>query len=217
MDSGPQATRKTDSEDGGGGRRRRLTAGRALVVLVLLNVAVLAAFAIERRSRSDAEFCSSCHNMTAHVDSYLGCSNMDSAHRRAKVGCKDCHADYTVVDEMRSVVAYAMGDYDEVFLRQKFDDGMCNGCHVGLEYQAAKTDHLRRNPHRGHYPDLRCGACHMAHARQIDYCGRCHDNGGQRMTGGSVVERAVAPWERYTTPGTTVASTTGERGSADHE
>ena len=204
------ATQEESNEQDGGGQRRRFTAGRALIVLVLLNIVVLAAFAVERRSRTDAEFCSSCHNMTAHVDSYLGSTHMDDAHRRAKVGCKDCHADYTLVDEMRSVVNFVAGNYDEVYARHKYGDEMCNGCHVGLEVQAAKTDHLRRNPHRGHYPDLRCGACHLAHGRQIDYCGRCHDNGGQRMTGDPIVGRAAAPWERMTTPGS------GERGSADH-
>lgn len=194
----------------GRGRRCRVTAGRVLAALAAINVLVLAAFAVERRSKTEAEFCSNCHNMTAHVDSYLGSTNMDSAHRRAKVGCKDCHADYTVIDEMRSVVNFAMGDYDEVFARHTFGDEMCNGCHVSLEFQAAKTDHLRRNPHRGHYPDLRCGACHLAHDRQVDFCGRCHDNGGQRMTGDPTVERARAPWERMTTPGS------GERGRVDH-
>jgi hypothetical protein len=192
---------KTTRENGVADRRGRFAAGRALVLLILLNIVVFTAFAIERRSRTDAEFCGSCHNMTAHVESYLGSNHMDAAHRRAKVGCKDCHADYTLVDELRSVVNYVRGDFNEVFPRHKFSDEMCNGCHVGLDHQAAKTDHLRRNPHRGHYPDLRCGACHLAHARQVDYCGRCHDNGGQRMTGDPVVERARAPWERLTTPG----------------
>jgi nitrate/TMAO reductase-like tetraheme cytochrome c subunit len=213
MDSGSQSTRETGSDDGGGGRRRRFSAGRALIVLVLLNIVVLAAFAIERRSRSDAEFCSGCHNMTAHVDSYLNSTHMDSAHRKASVGCKECHADYTLVDEMRSVVSFVTGDFDEVFTRHKFGDEMCNGCHVGIDYQAGRSNHLRRNPHRGHYPDLRCGACHLAHARQIDYCGRCHDNGGQRMTEDPKVVRAGAPWERMTTPG----SVADERGSLDHD
>ena len=206
----PGETHQDRSQGDGGGRARLVSARRALVVLVILNVVVLAAFAVERRSRSDAEFCSSCHNMTVHVDSYLNSTNMDAAHREAKVGCKDCHADYTLVDEMRSVVNFTVGNYDEVFSRHKFGDDMCNGCHISLEFQAAKTDHLRRNPHRGHYPDLRCGACHLAHDRQIDYCGCCHDNGGQRMTGDPVVERAVAPWERMTTPGSI------KRGSVNH-
>ena len=183
------------------GRRRVGTAGRLLILLIVLNVAVLAAFSIDRRSRFDAEFCASCHNMTAHVDSYLNSEHMDAAHRRANVGCKDCHFDYTVVDEALSVVNYVLGDFDEIFPRHKFSDEMCNGCHVGLAFQAVKTDHLRRNPHRGHYPDLRCGVCHLAHARQVDYCGRCHDNGGQRMTEDPSRERAVAPWQRMTTPG----------------
>ena len=52
MEPGTKAARETGNERNGGGRRRLVTAGRALVVLVILNVLVLAAFAIERRSRS---------------------------------------------------------------------------------------------------------------------------------------------------------------------
>jgi hypothetical protein len=183
------------------GRRRVITAGRLLILVLLFNAAFLAAYALDRRSRRDPEFCSGCHNMRAHVASYVNGSTMDAAHRRARVGCKDCHADYTLADELRSVVAYALGDYQEVFSRRVFDQAMCTGCHVGLEYQAERTDHLARNPHRSHYPDLRCGACHLAHARQVDYCGSCHDNGGQRMTGDPALTRATAPWMRVALPG----------------
>ena len=197
--------------------RRMVTAGKALTLLVVLNLAVLVAFAVERRSRSDAEFCSSCHNMTAHVDSYLSSPHMDSAHRQAKVGCKDCHAEYTIVDELQSVVAYVAGDYEEVFHRRRFGDEMCLGCHVSREVQAAKTDHLARNPHRSHYPNMPCGACHLAHDHQVDRCGSCHDNGGQRMTGEPALPRALAPWERFTTPGTVLADGGGEaQGRENH-
>jgi hypothetical protein len=201
---------------GRGARRRVVTAGRLLVLLMLFNAAFLAAFALDRRSRRDPQFCSSCHNMRAHVESYVNGSNMDAVHRRAEVGCKDCHADYTVADELRSVVAYALGQYEEVFSRRVFDQRMCTGCHLGMEHQAQRTDHLARNPHRSHYPDLRCGACHPAHARQVDYCGACHDNGGQRMTGGPTTDRAVAPWLRFTMPGTAGASSARIGGEADH-
>ena len=217
MNRGPQPTRQPSTESRRGGRRRPGFAGRALILLLLLNAAVLTAYTIERRSRTDAEFCAGCHNMAAHVDSYLNSSHMDNAHRRARVGCKDCHSDYTMIDEVRSVVAYVMGDYERVFRRRRFDQEMCTGCHIGIEYQAARTDFLARNPHRGHYPDLRCGACHLAHAKQVDLCGSCHDNGGQRMTGQSMESRAVSPWERVTTPGVRpAADPTGER-STDHD
>ena len=217
MDRKPQPTREPSIERRGGGNRRIGIAGRALILLLLFNGAVLAAFTIERRSRSDAEFCAGCHNMTAHVDSYLNSSHMDNAHRRAKVGCKDCHADYTVIDEVRSVVAYVLGDYEEVFRRRKFGEDMCTGCHIGIEYQAVRTDFLARNPHRGHYPDLRCGACHLAHAKQVDLCGSCHDNGGQRMTGERAVTRAAAPWDRVVTPGTRTDSLSPEERSEGHD
>lgn len=183
------------------GRRRRNWSRRALIVLILLNVGVLAAWTVQRRSHANATFCANCHNMTAHVDSYLNSDYLDSVHRRANVGCKDCHSDYTMVDEALSVVAYLAGDYEKVFRRRKLGEEMCTGCHIGLDHVAARTDFLARNPHRGHYPDLRCGACHLAHARQVDYCGSCHDNGGQRLTGEAVVARAAVPWLPEGPPG----------------
>ena len=63
-----------------------------------------------------------------------------------------------------------------------------------MEYHAARTDYLIRNPHLSHWPDVKCTTCHISHGEQVDYCSQCHDNGNQRMTGGEIIPRAENPW-----------------------
>lgn len=174
--------------------RPRRRAGRpatiALVVILLVNIGVVAAFALDHQARINPQFCATCHNMETHVDSYLNGTHLDNVHRQANVGCKDCHSDYAVKDELASVWSYVTGDYEKIFSKRKFDEQMCLNCHISLDYQATQTDFLSRNPHQSHWPDLRCGSCHLAHEEQVDYCSRCHENGGQRMTGDPIETRS---------------------------
>lgn len=175
---------------------RRFFSGRTVGVtlLVLVGVGAVAGYTLERQSYRSAEFCASCHNMEAHVESYLNGNHMDAVHRKANVGCKDCHSDYSIFAEVRSGVNYVIGNYEKPFSRRRFGDEMCVKCHISLEYHADRTDYLRRNPHKSHWPQLRCGSCHLSHDKQINYCARCHDNGGQRMTAGPIVPRTHNPW-----------------------
>lgn len=149
---------------------------------------------VDQYSHSTPQFCASCHNMENHVESYLSSKHLDNIHYQANVGCKDCHSNYTVSDEISSFWKYVIGDYDRVHKKHKFEDDMCLTCHISAAYRAAQTDHLRRNPHLSHWPELRCGSCHIAHGEQIDYCSRCHENGGQRMTGQPILPRTHNPW-----------------------
>lgn len=166
-----------------------------LVLVLSLNLAVIAALSVDHYSRTSARFCASCHIMKPYADSYQASDHMDSIHRQAHVGCRDCHAGYTVLDELESVWRYyGWGDDQELLGRRVFDQAMCTRCHISMQYHAARTDFLVRNPHLSHWPDLVCGDCHPAHADQIDYCSYCHDNGGQRMTGAPIVPRADNPW-----------------------
>jgi len=168
--------------------------GTAFIVLVVLNVVFFSAWGVDHYSRINPEFCSTCHNMESHVESYIEGNTMDNVHYQAGVGCKDCHSDYSITDEVASVWHYVTGNYEEVLSRRKFEDDMCTSCHISMEYLAANTDYLVRNPHQSHWPDVRCGACHLSHDDQVDYCARCHDNGGQRLTGGEIIPRADNPW-----------------------
>ncbi|PKO14922.1 MAG: nitrate reductase [Chloroflexi bacterium HGW-Chloroflexi-10] len=163
--------------------------GTGFCVLFFLIVAVGAGFSVDHLSRSDPNFCASCHNMTGHVDSYLHSNHMDNVHLKVGVGCKDCHSDYKVQDEVSSLVNYISGNYQQPFEKIKVKDDMCLKCHISMEYQADSTDYLFRNPHRSHWDSLRCTSCHFSHAEQVDYCSSCHDNGGQRMTGSEITPR----------------------------
>lgn len=178
-------------------RRLRLKVHWAVIVLtvvILFNITGFVVWSVDRETRTNPEFCSSCHIMERYVDSYLNSNRLDNVHMQANVGCKDCHVDYTLRDELESGFKFLTGDYEKVLSRRRFDDQMCLNCHISMEYQAQRTDFLTRNPHLSHWPDLRCGSCHLAHDRQVDYCSQCHDNGGQRMTGDPIVPRAHNPW-----------------------
>ncbi len=164
------------------------------VAIIAIVVVVVASMRIINESETNPGFCANCHNMEKYVNSYLNGNTMDSVHAKANVGCKDCHSDYTLVAEISSGITYITGNYDESMPRRKFSEEMCNKCHISREYHADRTDYLVRNPHWSHWPDLKCTTCHLSHADQVDYCSQCHDNGGQRLTGGEIIPRAVNPW-----------------------
>ena len=170
----------------------------ALILVLVLNFSVAAGWAVDHESRTNPEFCSNCHIMNRYVQTYQAENYMASIHREANVGCKDCHSNYSIGDELTSGFNYLTGNYDEVLIPRKFDDEMCTQCHISLEYHAARTDFLTRNPHMSHWPELRCTNCHISHDDQVNYCSRCHENGGQRMTGEPITPRAHNPWAEAT-------------------
>ena len=145
-------------------------------------------------SHENAEFCGSCHNMEYHLNSYSDSNHLDNVHMQAGVGCQDCHVEYTMAEKIKSGIQYVSGDFDKIPSKRKFDDQMCLNCHISMEHQAERTDFLHKNPHLSHWPDLRCGSCHLSHEPQINYCARCHENGGQRMTGEPIDPRSSNPW-----------------------
>lgn len=186
---------ETDQKQKKSIRKRRLGGWLlAFIALVVVNIGIFGFIAIDNHSRTSPEFCASCHNMESHVDSYLNGNSMDNIHHQANVGCKDCHSDYSVIDETTSLIKYATGDYEKVFKRRKVEDEMCLQCHISLDYHADRTDFLNKNPHQSHWPELRCTSCHISHDEQVDYCSRCHENGGQRMTGDEIIPRSHNPW-----------------------
>jgi len=162
-----------------------------LIIVLVLNAGVMTGVAVDHEARTNPQFCATCHNMETHVDSYLEEeTHLANAHYQAGVGCKDCHADYSIVDELTSLVDYVTGNYYAEPIRRRMDDDMCLGCHISMEHQAERTDFITRNPHQSHF-DLGCQDCHLGHDDQIDYCSSCHENGGQRMLGDEAVARGV--------------------------
>ena len=165
-----------------------------LIAALVICISIAGGFGLDHYSRVTPNFCATCHNMESHVVSYLESTHLDNVHYQANVGCKDCHADYSIPQELASVWSYVTGDYDKVFRKQKYESEMCTQCHISEEYQATQTDYLQRNPHLSHYPDMRCESCHISHGEQVDYCSQCHDNGGQRMTGAPIEPRSENPF-----------------------
>lgn len=158
-----------------------------LLVVCIAMVIGISGYSIHSGFAKNPSFCATCHNMESHVTSYLSSDHLDNLHAQANVMCKDCHSDYSLMDEVKSLVAFATGDYKENF-KIKVGDDMCMQCHVSNEYLKVQTSHLVRNPHDSHWPDLKCTTCHKSHDKQVNYCAQCHDNGNQRMVEALFIE-----------------------------
>jgi len=160
--------------------------GIAVVILAITLVGTGTGGYLVHLSNTSPEFCASCHIMEKNVNSYLSSNDMDNIHAQANVQCKDCH-DYSIPAEISSGIRYITGDYSVnskgELLPVSYSDDMCLKCHISDEYMAKATDFLHRNPHKSHNGQLDCKVCHISHGDQINYCGTCHDNGGQRITG----------------------------------
>lgn len=93
--------------------------------------------------------------------SWATSGHLDGSHRQKGFYCLDCHSDY--VDE------YAAGD----------TQAGCTKCHGGNEEMIRKTEKTKysHNPHKSHYVDLKCSACHHGHKEFEDYCAKCHPFG----------------------------------------
>ena len=165
-----------------------------LKVSVIANVAILIVVAgvatgakVIHESNTNPNFCANCHVMESHVDSYLNKANLDNLHAQAGVGCKDCHHDYSLSDEITAGIKFVTGNYDrdedgEVAPRE-FDDEMCLQCHISQPYMERQTDYLYYNPHFTRMGIFTCTTCHLSHEEQVNFCNECHFNPDQRMLG----------------------------------
>ncbi|MCL1926822.1 MAG: cytochrome c3 family protein [Syntrophorhabdaceae bacterium] len=93
-----------------------------------------------------------------YFESWMASDLLVGSHRRNGAYCLDCHKDYT--DE------YMAGDTKSA----------CAGCHGDDEEMAKKTAGTKymHNPHKSHYVDLKCSACHSGHKPFEDFCAQCH-------------------------------------------
>lgn len=153
----------------------------SILAVIAFLVIVAGGFTVDHISRTNPNFCGICHNMQDHVTSYLTSNHLDFVHNKAGVGCKNCHFDYSIPEELSSAVKYITGDYEVPFKKIRVGSEQCLRCHIDVKYQAKNSIALTRNPHDNHNGDLRCTTCHMSHDAQIDFCSDCHDNGGQMM------------------------------------
>ena len=167
----------------------------ANIVLIAGILIALGAAEVIHQSNTNPNLCGLCHIMRPHVESYLTSNYLDNIHQQAGVECKDCH-DYPIPAEIASAVRYVTGSYvvteEGVLPKRTLDEEMCTRCHISLEHVAQSTDFLWRNPHNaptmGEYA---CLDCHVSHGEQIDVCGECHDNGGQRLIGRPITPRGT--------------------------
>ena len=168
-------------------------------LILALMVIGLGTTYVVHQSDTNPQFCGLCHVMQKNVQSYTTGHTLDNVHQQAGVQCKQCH-DYPLSAEITSGVKFMIGDYDVVnadnpsLPKRSYSDEMCLKCHISTSHVAAATDFLARNPHQSHWTDLHCSTCHTSHGEQVDYCGKCHDNGNQRMVGAAIISRANNPW-----------------------
>jgi len=88
-----------------------------------------------------------------------GGRHLASAHAKAGVSCAGCHANRVP------------GKGDGV------EDGRCLACHGPLDALVERTRpkeaHLP-NPHKSHYGEMACTACHFGHQKSVVMCKDCH-------------------------------------------
>lgn len=128
-------------------------------------------------------FCNAvCHNpMDKYVENYYEGNDMARIHMEANVLCVDCH-EPEFSQQIEEGVLWLTGDFqNNPDMMTDFDNDACLKCHISEEFQAAKTDALKLNPHADAHQKLQCTDCHRSHREQVNYCNTCHSNQGQRM------------------------------------
>ncbi|MBP8858178.1 MAG: cytochrome c3 family protein, partial [Anaerolineaceae bacterium] len=170
-----ESTESANIQNNKKGKKHWHWTGIALLVLVIICIGTAAFFSIDHVSRTNPKFCATCHNMESHVDSYLSGSYLDNFHYQANVGCKECHSDFTLLQEMHSVVSFVTGKYDDPMREADFSKEGCLQCHISYTSLAEKTSHLEPNPHSSHLGEIDCTLCHKSHRPSEIYCSQCHN------------------------------------------
>ncbi|NTW28247.1 MAG: cytochrome c3 family protein [Coriobacteriia bacterium] len=152
------------------------------IVLAVVLVVLVAAGIAGWKWHESPKFCSTvCHKVMApYVDSYYNSNFLVRIHAESDVTCLDCH-EPTISEQVTEVISYVSGNYKTPLVQRKYSDDMCLKCHISMTELAKNTSELDRNPHEDPHQDDKCSTCHKSHAAQVDYCGKCHDNGGQEM------------------------------------
>jgi fumarate reductase flavoprotein subunit len=91
------------------------------------------------------------------VPAYPEAKSLPTAERHKAYGvkCEDCH-----------------GSKD----KKQFDHKQCLSCHESYEKVAERTKKLARNPHKSHYGEIECNACHHGHKADEYLCAQCHQD-----------------------------------------
>ncbi len=105
-------------------------------------------------------------NMQTKVEffnSWMQSSYLDNLHMKKGIYCLGCHKNY--IDEVEATETHEN----------------CIRCHGNYDdlIKLTATARYENNPHKSHYPDLRCDVCHHGHKEFTDYCAKCHQFGYQ--------------------------------------
>ncbi len=97
-------------------------------------------------------------DLVQKMASWLKSDKLAHAHRKKGLSCQACHSSYDEDDS-----------YNE----------KCIACHGNYDAMIQKTANtkLPRNPHKSHYPTLKCTNCHQSHDVFKDFCATCHGFG----------------------------------------
>jgi hypothetical protein len=96
-------------------------------------------------------------------DSWMQSAYLDHGHMKKGIYCLGCHTNY--MDELEAT-------------ETKERCVKCHGNYDDLMKLTGKSGY-ENNPHKSHYPDLRCDVCHHGHKEFTDYCAKCHNFGYQ--------------------------------------
>jgi cytochrome c nitrite reductase small subunit len=164
---------------GGRGGNFKRVAGRVLksagvLLLLLLVLAGVSASSVATASQN-ASYCSACHVMAPYVASTESQTRLAYVHTQAGVTCQQCHPQ-TAATLIKEIVSNATGDYHQPLTPLKFSTQSCLECHGTYAALEHRNQDLVRNPHYPMQGQLDCRVCHKAHADQVQYCGKCHDD-----------------------------------------
>lgn len=143
-----------------------------ILILFILLLAVNVGYGLWKISYNPG-FCNLCHIIRPYVASYRNSPYLDSLHREANVGCKDCHR-VSPIESARELVAYVTSNYKNPLRQRELPMEDCLYCHRGYASLAQQTSHLEPNPHASHLGEIGCGSCHRAHRESELFCHQCH-------------------------------------------
>ncbi len=153
------------------------------IFLGIVFLGLILSFLWEKASGSSShkpDQCGLCHLMKNTVRSYKKGDYLDNFHRRAGVSCLDCHQSSANSEQIVRAVTYLLTARPAEPAPQAYEDSLCTRCHISMEHQAKRTSHWNRNPHNSHWPELKCGHCHVIHGKSKDFCAQCHADSVKR-------------------------------------
>ena len=100
-------------------------------------------------------------SLFAFFTSWTNSPYLDHSHQQKGFYCLGCHKNY--VDEYEATDTQAQ----------------CVQCHGDYDEMIKKTANpaYENNPHKSHFVDLKCSACHHGHKEFEDFCAKCHNFG----------------------------------------